>query len=298
MMRRRALAGALAVVGVALVARALVPRKRVRKPPIVRVFGLVALASFDWDPISWVKDIGGFVVRSFNDVKLFVLTIVGDAIHGVYDALNAAVDAVDDALSDVQNGLASFGSWIDSEADRIGSWVDHWWDLTWGWVQSTVQGWIADLRNWTVDAIAAAASFLYAAIHVVEQAADTLYRDVIAPILSWVAGAAQWFAHMIESWWDGIYNDVIKPIGDLLDQAWQYAQVAYHFVTVVWVDVWKVLDAAWGWLVWFAEHTFDDLESLGSDLGHDASRSTLLGLARADESVVAGFADAVERILG
>lgn len=204
----------------------------------------------------------GFFTSVGNDVKNFVLS----AVNKVLTTVSGWFDDVYRWAGEEIYGLAeSVWARIDQAYNDVRGWVDD--------ALHTAAGWISDVYRWAGDAIGAVESFARDVLSWAEQAVDQLTRwaqdavsflwhQLIDPLWQWVEHAADFVWHIITSWWDTIYRDVIAPIIAgltwLLDQVPKALDFLWHDV----LDVVHLVQKAWKWLVWMAEHDFDFFRGL------------------------------------
>jgi hypothetical protein len=258
--------------------------------------------SFDWDPISWAESVGGWIVgagsRAVDDIKALIVKVVGDAIKAVNDSLHDAVRGLTDAIGAVSDGVNSVLDWIGNADSWLAAHIFASLQTFWGWAGALVAQWLDDLRSWASDALDALGRVLTDAINAVSSAVDWVVANLIDPVLHWIDQAAEFVGHVIDVWWDAVWSATIGPALDLLDHVWGLVQQLWHFLTVVWVDVWHVLDKAWGWLVWLGEHTFDDLLALFSGTAEGITPDGVKALAHPNAEVLQLLSDGFERVIG
>ena len=262
----------------------------------IGVIGWLVIGSW-WNPVSWWDDVSGLTVQAWNDVKAWVHRAINDVqtlISGAFDLIDFVFTVITNAL---QAGLNIVGNiatgafdWVLHAADTVTGWIQT--GLYWLWDNVITPGfqWIEGALNWAVG-------ILQDAINLVSAGVDWLVANIIDPIFSWIAHAAETVGGWIWDAVQGFYNDVIAPIFagiewwvNLLANLWQW------IVTVV-VDVINVCEKAMGWLLWFADHSFDDLVQLLTGRGPVDTRDWILGELQSSDAFVRGFIDALERVL-
>jgi phage-related protein len=294
--RRSLIVGALlilgAVAGLTVVRHGGIKRRRLRVLPLV----LVILGGFDWDPLSWLSDIGHFAVKTFDDVKNFVYTVVGHAIKGAYDAIKAAADGVADAFEFVDHSLTNFYNWSLGELARIG---DAFWHLLDGWWQSVepiIHGWADDVRNWAASAINFVVGVLQGLINDVKSFALGLYNDFILPLWHFFLTAVDFVGHVFDDLWSVIWNNVIKPEFDILHDLYEKMLAIWDWWINELPTVWKVIKGAWHWLLWFADHSFGLLEALWSGDTQKINRQFIQGFAKVDHEVLSLIDESIGQV--
>lgn len=298
-MRRRGLiAGVATILAVGVVA-AIVrhggpPRRRPRVIPIALALAL----GFDWNPISWLEDVGHAIVRSWDDVKNFVYTVVGKAIRLVWAGLHDAIGAIDDALHAIDATFAKVWDWMLGEAGRVVGWIDAKLHEFWAWAAAVITGWVNDLRNWAQNAMDFIGRVLTDAINAVRAVVDGIYREFIAPLWHFLLTAADWFASMFAKAWAFLWDNVIKPEFDLLHNIYEKALQMWDWFVNELPAMWHVLTGAWHWLLWLADHSFGLLEALWSGDSQKINRAFLQRFAAIDHETLALIDDSIRQVFG
>jgi hypothetical protein len=219
-------------------------------------------------------------VAAWNDVKNWTRKAISIAVN----MISGGLDLIDYAFTVTANAISAAASWwwsnvvipswdwIQHAADTVGGWI---WDAVVGFYHAVIVpalGLLGDALNFAVGA-------LQWAINQAAAGLSWLIDNVINPAYQWVLHAAETVAGWIWDAVDGFYRDVIAPLindaefwAHLLASAWDWL---VHTVAAV---VNAVL-AAWGWIIWFGEHTFSDILALLDGTNHEANRNWLLGVA-------------------
>lgn len=267
-----------------------------RGPVACGIVGLVLFADW-WNPVSWWNDFFGTVATTWDDVKNFIHNVVKSAVdlladgvdffYYVFTVITNALKATVDHLSAAADVLWSF---MVSEAERVGGWITN--AVDWLWSNIVVPA-LAVLQS-AVDYVGSALGF---AIDLVKNSLDDIWRNYIAPAFDWVEHAAETVGGWIGDAVSAFYNDVIKPVFDFVGQIGHdlYAALGYIYNDVV--AVVNAVVKAWGWVIWFGEHSFEEILALLGGADHALTRDWLLGAAEHGSGVADEVAAWLEQIL-
>lgn len=212
------------------------------------------------------------------DFIVFVFTTVTNAINKAADwwFTNIVIPAWD---------------WIQHAAETVGIWI-------WGAIQGFYHDVILPALGLLHDALDFAIGALQYAINLAAQGFTWWVDHVIMPAWDWVQHAASTVAGWVNGWWDWIWSHVVAP---LINDAEFWAHLlasAWDWLTTTVVAVVHVVLLAWVWLIWFGEHTFDDIRSLISGGAHGVNREWMLNEAGDPNGYLAQIMDEIARALG
>lgn len=225
-----------------------------------------------------------------------------NAVKWVADEFNAAFDLIDYVFTVITNGLtASLGmawnilngvwSWIVNAATTVYGWatnvVNWWWDN----IILPAVGVVHDILNYVTEALSYA-------INLVQEALDWAINNLVVPALNWIVHAAETVGGWIWAAIDGFYRDVIAPIINDVESIFRELGQVADFVWHGLLDIYHAIIKAWQWIVWFGEHTFDDIKALLFGTEHALTRDWLLGAAHDPNGWGGKLADDLARILG
>lgn len=206
------------------------------------------------------------------DLIDYVFTVVTNSISAIVNHLSAAADIL--------------WSWMVHAADTVGGWITaaaYWW---WDNVISPAIGLVHDIVNYVSDALSYAIGLVSAGL-------DWAINNLVVPALNWIENAVNTVGGWISDAVNAFYHDVILPIwGDvqhLLDAANDLWQWAFNFADSLLHGVEK----AWDWVVWFGEHTFDDLRALFGDFEQGQGLDAIVNAVKSDYDDTAAMLDRV-----
>lgn len=229
---------------------------------LLRQFGLDSW----WNPKSWWDDGEKAVLKAINDVKQWTLNIVRSAAdlveNDVVDTFNWATEVWNDAWGWVQNAEQAARSLASSVYNDAASWVRSAENAA----NSLFNTVYADAKAWVHDAISDAEN-LYNKIYSeasgwVKSAisdAESLYNKIYSEASSWVKDVENIAAQGL--------SDLEKWASEAISAAYNavYAAVKHDFIDPI-ETVLGVVEQAWDWITWFAEHPFQVLHDLETDV--------------------------------
>jgi phage-related protein len=244
------------------------------------VLFIAVLAMPWWDPVSWWDTIKGTAVRTFDDIKNFIRHAIHTALHLVTDSLDLWVflqslfnAAIQWAVGVAQSVANTAMGWIEGAADTVGHWIDDAFHWFWSNVIAPAIHAVDDAWRWGVGVLQGIVSDLQAAL-------DWVTANLIEPMLHWIERAADEIWHMINEAWDTFYRDVIAPIAHLLKDVAAVAVDLWDWFWRIAKDAVEGVVKAWDWIVWFGEHTISDLEQLGADMEQGQGLDALVTVIR------------------
>lgn len=181
-------------------------------------------------------------------------------------------------------------SWVDNAFTYVEGLISG--ALTWLWVTIVLPA-INALR----DAADAAIGVVTSLVADAQSFALVLWNDYIVPATVWIQHAGDLIGGWITSAIATFYNDVLLPIWSFVQSAAQEADTAWHWVEQYGDDVWHVIDAAWGWLVWLGENTYDDVVAAIHDIVHPVTTSFVQQEIQLGQSHIDAIADYFDKVL-
>lgn len=201
--------------------------------------------------ISIGKSIYHFVWHVVHSVVNWAISIVDDAIHGIFSAVTDLWQFADSVWTKVLIFVEQLGHRIDAALVEAANWVGS----VFHTVTSLLAAWVNDLIHMIETGLADLGAAIMASV-------DFVWHTLVDPLWHWFQSAASWVAGIIASWWNTVYRDVIGPI--LSTIGWVLANVPqaldYLWNVVRWY-VELVIKAA-DWLVWMAAHSLSDIVAL------------------------------------
>lgn len=221
-------------------------------------------------------------------------TVASDIKSWVRHMLDSLTGWINDAFTWVHHALDDISSWAGDAFNAVYKWATDAWNGLYGWASSaignvvswvqtlvgTVQRWAEaafnDLSHWAADALGALGN-----------AVDALGRWVVDNVFNPLETFVLW-----------VWHEVVEPGLHWLEQAIgdvrQWALDAYHFIVGLLGQAWDfiekvakpllaVVEKAFHWLVFFAEHPFTWWHDLFNDV-----------LTRAPEAIAKGALRAVQ----
>lgn len=292
---------ALGVVLAAAVGAVVVTRPVRRRRPAWRrmlLLWLVAQLRIDWNPLSWGNSIGHIASNAVRDIENWArnainlgLTIYDDSVTAVFDGIDWAIASAENVLSIVGNYAVEALDWVLAAPGIVGGWIDSAENWLWANVVSPaindVMGWANDVYNWAVDAyndLAAAASWVT--------------NNIIDPILRWVENAENWVQQHLAAFWDSIWAAYIGPIWSMIIWLWDNVPQWVDWLINTAYDVVLLCIKAGEWIIWFGEHTFDELEADGNSLANMFTPGWIASAAAGDTDAMAGIEADFVRMFG
>jgi phage-related protein len=284
-------------VGLTVVGR---PRERHPRPPVQRTLAVVALAIFAewWNPVSWLSDLGTLAADSAQEIRNWV-TIAVDEAFSLFDAAaSITIGFIDDILSDIVGTIAVIGGMATTLVEQVAGIISSAIPNAINWVVGTVEGWARDAIGIVSLAVDGVISFFNGLINDVENEAKYVFDTYIAPAIQWIEGAADWVGAIIETAWNAFWAVAIAPVINVIDTISDQIDSLWNYLFGEARSVIDVVEQAWDWIVWFSEHTFDDIDQIimsgESSIGASWVKSVAAGL----DSQAAGVESMLERILG
>lgn len=228
------------------------------------------------------SDITSFVWDVINPVAS-IESLASDVYNWVANLWDAMWNAVTNILDDFQNweGL------IEDVWDGVGSWFTD--------LENDLVGWWTDLFNdiWQ-DVIDPASWFfeqLWNAIYpYAEDLGNAIVHGLVDPILDawdWVVESLGDIWNLVypfvAQWWNDIYGDVIAPILGLAESVYGTVSNIAQWLESGAADVINAVEKAMEWIIWFGEHTFDDLTAFFSSVPSALEHWLINGFVQAQE---------------
>jgi hypothetical protein len=141
-----------------------------------------------------------------------------------------------------------------------------------GWIWWAIQGFWNDVVNPAIhflhDVLNYAIAVVQYAINALSAGVQWLVDHLIIPAFDWILHAAETVGRWIEDAVIAFYHDFILPFWNDFLKVWDeiagVADFVYHEV----LAVVRAVEKAWDWIIWFGEHTFDELRHLYDDIEH------------------------------
>jgi hypothetical protein len=275
-------------------------RNRGTSPPVKRTLFLLALASSRqwWNPSTWwntVQHLGSDAVSDIEDwVKDFV-----NLCFSIYDeAEQLAIELINGLINLVGYVASVAYSWGQQALTGVDVLVSSWIPEALDDVKNTVLGWVNDAISAASEALGDVYGWAVDAFNTVDGVLDAIYNEYVVPAVDWIANAGDWFYNELDGWWDEFWDYAIGPVINDLSNLGGWIDTAGDFLYGEVTDAIHLVEEATDWLVWFGEHTFDDLENLFSQSTSGVNETWLLGalggLDQANETASENFA----KILG
>ena len=225
-----------------------------------------------WNPVTWVTYAEGEAVQVAKPIVAFVEKAVKAAIDLVEKDLDTAADFAARIIEDVKYDLTS-------AIDGIASYAVS--------VYHTVEGDITNAIDYSVkfadQAYHDAEKDISTGISTVEHYAQGLYNEAIKYAEEAVSAAVSTAERLAnEALTDAekyasdaltlFQRDIFDPLEKDAEQALSWASTVFKWFSNGVAEDWALLKKAWGWVEWFAVHTFDDLEDVGADVVNGLDR--------------------------
>ncbi len=260
----------------------------------------VALAVGPYDIIGdiegWWNGATNWVGQGWQDIKNLVHSVV----HAAVSIVAGALDLIDYAFTVTINALTSSVSWwFDNIVTPLwgwflgaAQWATHLIDDAWNWFYAAI---IAPALQLLDDAINWGIGALQWAINEAAAGLQWLVDNIISPAWHWIESAAQTVGGWIWDAIDAFYQAFIAPIVADVQQAWHLLDQLWNWAWNTAANVVAVVEQAWDWIVWFAEHSFQDLLALATGSGPHDVRDFILGEASSSNSWIEGIIDALAK---
>lgn len=213
------------------------------------------------------------VFQFIGDILGVLVYPIKQIIAWVWDGVKAAAQWAWDFAADIWNSVVDiFRAIFDTITAQIG--------LVFGFISDLVGeawklgtealDWIANKGEWLLSQIGDVASLV---LGIVEGAIGWIWDHLISPVTDLVLsllGDALDAALGALGWvWDRVTEIATAVVNAVLDAAswiWDKVSAIASALVNAAIDAlgiaWDILQAAWGWIVWFAEHTFGWFEDL------------------------------------
>lgn len=188
------------------------------------------------------------------------------AIDTALSLVDGAFNLIDYVFTTVTNALQAGLNWASQIAAGAFDWIINAAVTVGGWIERGVIDFWNDVIVPAIDGLVSAIDYvggvLGAAINEIWGWLSAFVRDYLDPIWSWIVNAAETVFGWIWQQIDAFYNAYIAPIIHELEQAWDMLVQVWDWLWQIGVDVVNAVIKAFDWIVWFGEHTFDDLRHL------------------------------------
>ena len=219
-----------------------------------------------WNPKTWWDDSVKLGAKVVDEIKHWCLTIINNAIglveNDINDTIGYATSIWDDAYGWVQQAIST----ADNLYNRIYGIASGWVNAAIHDAQSLFNTVYSDARSWVNSAISdaenlynkiysEASGWVQDAIH----GAEGLYNKIYSEASGWVKEAenlATQYFHDLEKW----ATDAISAAYNAV-----YGAIKHDFIDPINV-VLGVIEKAWDWVAWFAEHPFALLHDIENDV--------------------------------
>lgn len=268
--------------GVAAVAGLVVARRgrKPRRPPVKRTLLALALVSARawWNPASWWNTVAHLGDNVAHDIESWVKDFV-NLCFSIYDeAAQLALDLIDGLINLVGYVAGVAYSWAGDALGDITNIVDNWIPSIVNSIWSTVWGWVVDAANAAASALDDVYGWAVAAFDAVDGVINSIWDNYLLPALDWISHAADWFGDQFAGWWNEFWAVAIAPVLDTLSDLGGWIEVAGNFLYGDVTTAVHAVEAAWDWIVWFGEHTFDELDQLFTEGMPDITEAWILSV--------------------
>lgn len=220
------------------------------------------LGGFDWNPLSWIQSAGNIASSAISDVE-----------NWAKNAIKLAVDALSDAVSLVTDGIEALDTALVAGFQSITSLAEN----TYNWAAqiayvdlpdavnglfNTALGWVDDAEGLAEQLYNAAIGYATDVVDDVTNALDYALNNYLYPAWNWIGNAENWVGALLDSWWDAIWANTFGPIWSAMQWLAGLGADWFDWLTNVATDAINAVIKAWEWIVWFGEHTIDDLVNL------------------------------------
>lgn len=228
----------------------------------------VLTLGFNWNPWHWYQNAEGAAGGILGSIKGWVEGVV-------LSAANLLLNDIIDVANWVGGQFGDFGRfigqqfnnllhWTEQQFRDLGNWVSgqFWQLLAWATQQfrdlgNWVSGQFWQLLNWATQQFRDLGNWI----------ASEFWK-----VYDWVAKAVQNAIDLSTQYardlWNIIWRDILAPALAPLFWIKDHVMDIIHWWEHGALDLWHILEKAVGWLIWFAEHPFDAIDQVETDIVH------------------------------
>ena len=223
-------------------------------------------SSFIDDAFAFVGEILGVLVYPIKQVIEWVWEGVVAAAQWAWsfaaDVWNSAVDAISAVWDAAIQSLKDAFGFISDTIAELYVWA------------TTAFNWVVQKGQWVLDQLENLASLV---ANAVADSIDWIWQNLIQPVTDLIGSlfGTLWDAFWSAATWvwdkvQAIAEAVVNAVLDAASWVWDKVSAIATAIVNAAIDAigiaWDVLQEAWGWIVWLAEHSFDFFTSLANVL--------------------------------
>lgn len=224
-----------------------------------------------WDPTSWWQQFWNGITDVPSDAITAITNAINYAISQVETVYDSEFSALEETVDYVQSSWNTLSYFITTYGVELADWLD----VTGGdvatWVQDVVYATAQDAINTVADGLGFAYDALQSLVDGALSSIDELFTLYDA-VDSYIIGIIQ---DELVPFGEYVWNTYLEPIIGPIQEAVDWIETALEQLgDDAWDTITNVIDLvtrAEEWLVWMAEHSFDDLTQLWGSVPNQAT---------------------------
>jgi hypothetical protein len=215
----------------------------------------------DWNPISWITSALHGVKGSIRTVYRWVAKHIAQAVDIVERDLEHFEHRARGWIVNAWKEIKRLDKLVDGIINDVGGDLHHELDTIRHEAAELVDDAVDDVETDITDLEYLARSLFKTGEHYAGAAVESLWQDVVRPVIRRIERALNVVEHDVDTGFDDLKRDVIPALEHDVAEALHYATEASGWIAAGGEDALQLINECWSWLEVLAQYPIDLLET-------------------------------------